>query len=142
GFTERQWEDLRRSGTSHLVAISGMHVGLVAGLVFLAARRVWLRLPAPAAHYDLEAAAAFGLAAAIGYAALAGFAVPTQRAAIMTAVALIIVVGRRTVGVTNGLAAAAIAVTAFDPFAVLGASFWMSFGAVALLLWLALRREV
>ncbi|MBN1239017.1 MAG: DNA internalization-related competence protein ComEC/Rec2 [Gammaproteobacteria bacterium] len=139
GFTEQQWEALRRSGTSHLVAISGMHVGLVAGFVFFAARRLWLRLPAPAVHYDLEAAAALSLAAAIGYAALAGFAVPTQRAVVMTAVALGIVAARRRVGAANGIAAAAVAVTALDPFAVLGASFWMSFGAVALLVWLALR---
>jgi competence protein ComEC len=140
GFTEAEWTDLRRSGTSHLVAISGMHVGLIATLVFFAARRLWLRLPVRASHYDLEAAAALGVLAAVGYAALAGFAVPTQRAVVMIAVALGIVASRRTVGAGNGIAAAVIAVTAWDPFAVLSASFWMSFGAVALLLWLALGR--
>src|SRR5690606_26669727 len=71
-----------------------------------------------------------------------GFAVAPQRAAIMLLVALGVAVGRRTVGSSNGLAAALLAVVAADPFAVLSASFWLSFGAVALLLALASRRDV
>lgn len=141
GFTDEQWADLRRSGTSHLVAISGMHVGLIAALVFFVARRLWLRLPASVAHRDLEVAAALAIVAAAGYAALAGFAVPTQRAVVMIVVALGVVVARRTIGAANGIAVAVLAVTALDPFAVLSASFWMSFGAVGLLLWLALGRS-
>ena len=142
GFTDEHWDDLRRSGTSHLVAISGMHVGLVAMLVFVGARRLWLRLPGRIVHYDLEAAAAASALAAIGYAALAGFAVPTQRAVVMVIVALGVAAGRRAVGTANGLAAALLAVMVWDPFAVLAASFWLSFAAVALLCALALRRDV
>ena len=141
-FTEAHWADLRRTGTSHLVAISGLHVGLVATLVLAAVRRLWLYLPPPFVHRDLEAAAAAAALAAVGYAALAGFAVPTQRSAVMVLVALGVVVGRRAIGWGNGLAAALLVVIAFDPFAVLSASFWLSFGAVALLLALASRRDV
>src|SRR5690606_15477487 len=139
-FTEAHWADLRRTGTSHLVAISGLHVGLVATLVLAAVRRLWLYLPPPFVHRDLEAAAAAAALAAVGYAALAGFAVPTQRSAVMVLVALGVVVGRRAIGWGNGLAAALLVVIAFDPFAVLSASFWLSVGAVALLLALASRR--
>src|SRR5690606_18147851 len=142
GFTETHWADLRRTGTSHLVAISGLHVGLVATLAFVTVRRLWLRLPAAVAHRDLEAAAAVAALAGVGYAALAGFGVPTQRAAVMILVALGVAVGRRTVGFGHGLAAALLAVIAVDPFAVLSASFWLSFGAVALLAALASRRDV
>ena len=142
GFTEAHWTDLRRTGTSHLVAISGLHVGLVATLAFAAVRRLWLYLPPPFVHRDLEAAAAAATLAAVGYAALAGFAVPTQRAAVMVLVALGVVVGRRAIGWGNGLAAALLVVIAIDPFAVLSASFWLSFGAVTLLLALASRCDV
>ncbi len=142
GFTDAEWSSLQRSGTSHLVAISGMHVGLVATLVFLAVRWLWLRLPGAAHVYDLEAAAAASAAAALGYAALAGFGVPTQRAVIMVTIALALLVSRRSVAAGNALAAAALAVLCRDPFAAASASFWMSFGAVALLLVLAGRRTL
>lgn len=142
GFDAAQWSDLQRSGTSHLVAISGLHVGLVAALVFAAVRLAWLRLPGALALYDLEAAAAASAAAAFGYAALAGFGLPTQRALLMLAVALTVLVARREVGASNGLAIAALVVLARDPFAAASASFWMSFGAVALLLALGAGREI
>jgi len=73
-------------------------------------------------------------------AALAGFAVPTQRAVVMISIALGAVVSRRAIHPASGLAAALLAVLAWDPFAVLAASFWLSFAAVALLLLLALGR--
>jgi competence protein ComEC len=132
-FTEQHWTDLRRTGTSHLVAISGMHVGLIATLAFMLARRLWLRLPAAVATYDLEAAGVAGAAGAIGYAALAGFAIPTQRAVLMIAVALAMLLSRRSASASNGLAAALLAVLVWDPTAPLAASFWLSFIAVGLL---------
>lgn len=141
GFSDAHWEDLRRTGTSHLVAISGLHVGLVAMFVLVVVRNAWLRLPQRIAHVDLEVAAGSAAAAAVVYAALAGFAVPTQRAVVMIVVGLAITVGRRSGAWAQGLAAAALIVLAWDPFAVLAASFWLSFGAVALLLALATRRE-
>ncbi|HVJ28733.1 MAG TPA: ComEC/Rec2 family competence protein, partial [Gammaproteobacteria bacterium] len=56
-FTEQHWADFRRTGTSHLVAVSGMHVALLGIVVFALVRWMWLRLPAPLASYDLEVAA-------------------------------------------------------------------------------------
>jgi len=141
GFSDAHWESLRRTGTSHLVAISGLHVGLVAMLVLVVVRRAWLRLPQRIAHVDLEAAAAAAAVAAVLYAALAGFAVPTLRAVLMILVGLAVAVTRRSGAWGQGLAAAALIVLALDPFAVLSVSFWLSFGAVALLLAMATRRE-
>jgi competence protein ComEC len=137
GFTDRHWSDLRRTGTSHLVAISGMHVGMIAALLFGLMRWLWIRLPGRAANYDLEVAAACAVVAAFCYAALAGFAVPTQRALVMIVVALGVVVSRVAVGPFNGLAVAVLAVLIRDPLSPLSASFWMSFFAVMLLLMMA-----
>ncbi|HEX5421525.1 MAG TPA: DNA internalization-related competence protein ComEC/Rec2, partial [Gammaproteobacteria bacterium] len=100
------------------------------------------RLPGAFAMYDLEAAALASAVGAFLYTALAGFGVPAQRSLVMLAVALAVLMARRDVGAANGLAFAALAVLIRDPFAPTSASFWLSFGAVALLLLIATRREV
>ncbi len=135
GVSRADWTVLRRTGTSHLLAISGLHIGLVVGLVFLLVRRLWgfawrlpLWLPAP------SAGALAGLAAGTAYAALAGFSVPTQRALVMTAVLLGALLAGRTVRPSRSFALALLAVLLYDPLAVLDAGFWLSFGAVALIL--------
>jgi competence protein ComEC len=140
-LTPEQWEVFSRTGTSHLIAISGLHVGLVAGAVFLAvrwgwARSAWLarRLAAP------RAAAGAALAAAAGYAALAGFSISTQRALAMLAVLLVATMAGRTLRPASGLALALLAVLLLDPSSVLSYGFWLSFGAVAVLLYALGRR--
>lgn len=135
GIDGDEWAVLRRSGTAHLMAISGLHVGLVAVLAYGLGGFLWRRsaglcrrLPAP------RAAAVAAVAGACGYAMLAGFALPTQRAFIMVlALAGGALVGRRW-PVSSRLAVAAVAVLLLDPFAVLGPGFWLSFGAVTLIL--------
>ena len=141
-FTEQHWADFRRTGTSHLVAVSGMHVALLGLVVFAVLRWAWLRLPAPFGSYDLEAAAAASVLATFYYAALTGFAVPAQRSLVMIAVALAALVARRAVSPVQLLAATLLAVLVFDPFAPLAASFWLSFVAVAVLLALAAPRPL
>lgn len=141
-FTEQHWADFRRTGTSHLVAVSGMHVALLGLVVFALLRFVWLRLPAPLASYDLEVAAGASVLATFYYAALTGFAVPAQRSLVMIAVALAVLVARRAVSPMQLLAATLLAVLVFDPFAPLAASFWLSFVAVAVLLALAVPRPL
>jgi competence protein ComEC len=141
-FTEQHWADFRRTGTSHLVAVSGMHVALIGVLVFLLLRTVWTRLPQPFASYDLEGASAASALCTAYYAALTGLAVPAQRSLLMVVVALALLVSRRSVGSFQGLAATLLAVLVWDPFAPLSASFWLSYGAVAILLALAAPRRV
>jgi competence protein ComEC len=140
-FTDLHWTDLRRTGTSHLVSISGLHVALIAALVYGLVRGVSLRLPVVARH-AAGAGASLGAGAAFVYTALAGFAVPTQRALVMVLVALAIVASRRLTGSFNGIAAALLIVLAVDPLATLTVSFWLSFVAVGLLLLLASRHTL
>jgi competence protein ComEC len=136
GLDERDWEVLRATGIAHLIAISGLHVGLVAGfgaLLMAGLYRLWpgagLRLPLP------QAAAFAALAFAGGYTALAGFALPTVRTLLMIAAALLAVLLRRPARTWHSLALALLAVLAVDPLSVLGAGFWLSFLGVAWLLW-------
>jgi competence protein ComEC len=131
-----QWQVLTRTGTGHLIAISGMNIGLVAGLVFFLARWLWslpgvtvLLVPAP-----LVAAGA-ALLAALSYAALAGFAIPTQRALVMLVVVLGGVFLRRRTSPSVLLAIGLLTVLLVDPLAVMSPGFWLSFAAVAVILY-------
>ena len=132
-FTDDHWAAFRRTGPSHLVAISGLHVGIVSGLLFFAARWLWLRGPTVLAVYDLEVAALVSFMGAFFYTALAGFSIPTQRALIMLLVGLLALTSRRVTTMAAGLSAAVLFVLLWDPLAPLSASFWLSFAAVALL---------
>lgn len=133
---QSRWQTLLDTGTNHLIAISGLHIGLIAGLVLLLMRRLWSWLPGLALRLAApRAGALFALLAAFAYAALAGFAVPTQRALLMLAVALGGVLLGRQVRPSQSLAAALLAVLVYDPLAVLDAGFWLSFAAVAVILY-------
>ena len=136
-----QWQVFRETGTAHLMAISGLHIGLMAGLVFLLTRwvfslgyRACLWMPAQ------RIAAAAGLAAGIAYAAMAGFSLPTQRAVLMLAVMMWCLNRSRATGFSVALCAALAAVVVLDPFSVLGVSLWLSFAAVAVLAFGTLHR--
>ena len=134
-ISDAHWTVLRATGTSHLVAISGLHIGLIAGVLFFLARWLALRVAPGWSAHRLAAAAAF--VGAAGYAALAGLALPTQRALVMVAVALAVMALRRDVAPSRTLAFAAIAVLFWDPASVIAPGFWLSFGAVAWLLYIA-----
>ena len=141
GLTPAQWEVFSRTGTSHLIAISGLHVGLVAGAVFLALRWSWSRFPRLTRRLAApRAAAGAALLAAAGYAALAGFSISTQRALAMLAVVLVATMLGRTLRPWSGLALALLAVLLLDPASVLSYGFWLSFAAVAMLLYALGRR--
>ena len=98
-------------------SISGLHAGLVAGLVFFFGRWAALRMPVSAASRNAELAAGASLLAAALYAALAGFTVPTQRALIMLVVAQLALVNRRSVDMSSGLSTAVLLVLTWDPAA-------------------------
>jgi len=134
-LTSEQWRALARSGTSHLMAISGLHVGIfaiVAGGLVSRVQRWRQRRGAQGAARDAGVIA--GSLAALGYAALAGGNVPAQRTVIMIAIVAMALVGRRRVGSADVLAAGAIAVLALEPLAPLAPGFWLSFAAVAAIL--------
>lgn len=135
-LSDSDWETLRANGLTHLIAISGFHVGLVAGFFALIVRGVWWLWPGLARRWPAPMAAAVAaVAGAAMYAAVAGFALPTLRTVLMIAVVAAARAWRRPTGASQALALAAIAVTLMDPLAVTGAGFWLSFLGVAWLLW-------
>ncbi|MEM7251466.1 MAG: DNA internalization-related competence protein ComEC/Rec2 [Pseudomonadota bacterium] len=132
------WRVFQRSGTAHLLAISGLHVGLLAGFAYWVARLGWPLVPILGRHWCApQPAAVAAMCAALGYAALAGFAVPTQRALIMVIVAMGAVLIHRQLARTQALALAAFAILVLEPANVLSLGFWFSFLAVGILLWCA-----
>jgi competence protein ComEC len=129
-------ENLRATGTAHLLAISGLHVSLVAGFgaVLGGLLASWrpLRWIGPDRRRN---ALVFGLAAAALYAGLTGFALPAQRALLMLIVGLGAVLLRRAIAPGRALLVALGTVLLFDPLAPLAVGFWLSFAAVAVLIW-------
>lgn len=134
GIAQRDRDALVLTGTAHLLAISGLHIGLAAGGGMLVTRLLAWCLPvwlAPGRLYLL--AAAGGLLTASAYAALAGFGVPTVRSLLMLLVTVGALVTQRTVHPLRAWLLAMAGVLLVDPFAPLGAGFWFSFMAVAAL---------
>lgn len=128
-------ERLRQTGTAHLLAISGLHIGMVAGLAGLLAGLLGAPLGLLTSRLDRRRAGMLGgLAVALGYAGLAGFALPTQRALVMLGVLAAALVWRRAVAPGHALLLALVAVLAFDPLSPLSVGFWLSFSAVAVLI--------
>jgi len=140
-ITTSEWDILTRTGTIHLVAISGLHIGLVAGFIFfiirfLVSRNKFLMRKAPA---QFPAAVGAVLAAFI-YALLAGFTIPTQRAFLMVCVFMMALLQRRAIRSSNILALSLLVMLVVDPMSVLDVGFWLSFGAVAIILFAAVGR--
>ncbi|MCE2946455.1 MAG: DNA internalization-related competence protein ComEC/Rec2 [Betaproteobacteria bacterium] len=130
-----QWEMFTRTGINHLMSISGLHVTMVAALAFWLAQAGWRRSPALCGRLPARRAAVLaGLAAAFGYALLAGFSVPTRRTVFMLAVVAAALWRARRIRAAGVLGGALVLVTVLDPWAVLATGFWLSFGAVALLM--------
>ncbi len=134
------WLSYARTGTSHLMAISGLHFGLAAGaavivcwcLASLFARRANLR--------DLSLFVA--VPAAYAYALLAGMAIPAQRAAVMATLAVSAVLVRRPMSASRQLSLACLAAVALNPAFVFAPGFKLSFAAVAILFWYATQLRV
>lgn len=130
-----QWTVFTRTGVNHLMSISGLHVTMIAGLVYAFVFGLWRRIAALALRLPAQRAAALaGLFAALAYAALAGFAVPAQRTVYMLAVVAAALWVGRTTAASSVLGLALLVVVVIDPWAVLAPGFWLSFGAVALIM--------
>ncbi|MFA6037029.1 MAG: DNA internalization-related competence protein ComEC/Rec2 [Legionellales bacterium] len=140
-MTDEQWELLQKTGTSHLLAISGLHIGLVSGLLFFLTKKFWSFIPRAPLYVPAPIVASItAMIAAFIYSALAGFAIPTQRALIMIIVFMTCVCIRYQFKNRQVLLLAAFLVIIWDPFSLLSASFWLSFIAVGLLFMLGLQQ--
>ncbi|SDX98735.1 ComEC/Rec2 family competence protein [Citreimonas salinaria] len=127
-------QDLRDTNLAHLLAISGLHMGLLAGFVFGVLRLGLVALPWTRHRAPIKRIAALGaLAAATGYLALSGGNVATERAYVMAAVALLAVVCDRRALSLRSVALAALIVLILRPEALTGPGFQMSFAATTAL---------
>lgn len=143
--SQSDWKIFNRTGIGHLISISGLHItmiaGLFAGLVFGLWRRSFftgaqlpLKLPAQ------KAAALTGAVTALLYVLLAGFGVPAQRTLYMIAVVALALWSGRITSISHVLCVALGAVVLLDPWAVLWPGFWLSFGAMAIILYVTVGR--
>ncbi|PCK10193.1 MAG: DNA internalization-related competence protein ComEC/Rec2 [Alteromonadaceae bacterium] len=138
-ITQAQWTVFSATGTVHLMAISGLHIGLVAALFYWLARwpalviNVYVRARLPWDMLRIVPVLASVFAATI-YATLAGFSIPTLRAWILVLVLNMAVLLKRRTSVFNTLIVAALVILLLDPMAMLQPGFVLSFSAVAILL--------
>ena len=128
------WQVFLRTGTSHLMSISGIHITMLAGLVFGLVGFVWRRNPKLVMRLPTRKAATIaGVIAALLYTLIAGFSVPSQRTFYMLMVFALALWSGRQLVITQVLAIALFVVVLSDPWAVSSPGFWLSFGAVAML---------
>ncbi|TAK80965.1 MAG: DNA internalization-related competence protein ComEC/Rec2 [Betaproteobacteria bacterium] len=134
-----EWQLFSRTGVTHLMSISGLHVTLVSGLFAWLAGFLWRSVPAAALRLPARKAAALAaIVGALGYTLIAGFAVPAQRTFYMVTVVAAALWVRRMSSPARTLALALGAVVLADPWAPLAPGFWLSFGAVALIFYVAI----
>lgn len=136
-----QWQVFTRTGVNHLMSISGLHITMLASLGFAVTYWLWRRstrltllLPAR------KAAALTAVLVALAYALLSGFAVPAQRTVYMVAAVAVALWLNRNFSPGQILAIALLGVLLPDPWAVLSPGFWLSFTAVALILYVTAYR--
>jgi competence protein ComEC len=131
-----QWTVFRQTGVTHLMSISGLHITLFSSLVYALAQALWRRVPGLALRLPArKAGALLGFAAAAAYTVLSGFGLPAQRTLYMLAGAALMALLDRGGSPSRLLAAALAGVVLLDPWAAFAPGFWLSFGAVAALLW-------
>jgi len=136
GLDDHDWQVLRATGLTHLIAISGFHVGLVAGFGAGLGRLLYAMFPALGRRWPRPQGSAFvALLLAGAYTALAGFALPTVRTLLMIAAVVLARLARRPQTLAQSLALAAVGVLVADPASVLAPGFWLSFLGVAWLAW-------
>ena len=140
-ISAEQWQRYAVTGTSHLMAISGLHVGLAAMGSYLLARGLsglcWRR-GSYRNHHVL--ATMIALLAALAYVQISGLALPARRAGLMLCLAGLFVLGRRRPDSRTIVSVTCIAIVVADPLATMSPGFALSFAAVVTLLWLAGRK--
>jgi competence protein ComEC len=138
-LTAEQWQKYARTGTSHLMAISGLHVGMAAaGGYYLVALSIGVLRLRQNQHFVATIAA---VCVAASYALLSGFAVPAQRASLMIAMVAVSILCRRQIRPFTTIATAAALIALVSPLAPMAPGFKLSFSAVLILIWLAQRYQ-
>lgn len=129
------WEDIRSAGLAHVISISGMHIGMIAGVLFFFSRGGMALFPRFALYHPIKKyAALIAMAGAIAYALMVGLSVPTLRAVIMTGMVMTAIMLDRSPFSMRIVAVSAMIILVTTPEAIFNPGFQMSFGAVAALI--------
>jgi len=137
-ISREEWQLFNRTGVTHLMSISGLHVTLVSGLIAWLVAAVWRRAPALALRLATrKAAAVAAIVGALGYTLIAGYGVPAQRTFWMVGVVAIALWFGRVSSPWRTLSLALAAIVLMDPWAPLSPGLWLSFGAVLLIFYSA-----
>ena len=135
GIPEETLEDFRNSGLAHLLSISGLHVGIAAGILFYVVRAMLATVPYIALRWPIKKIAAlFGILSALAYTMLVGAPLPTVRSVLMTGLVMGAIMLDRDPLSMRLVAFAGLVTIALDPEGMLGPSFQMSFAAVVALI--------
>ena len=138
-FDDEDKKLFMESGTSHLMVISGLHIGLLGLVAFFVARIIWSFFPSLCRKLPAQyIAVIFSIIAALMYSLLAGFSIPTQRAVIMVAVVGVLWLFRRRAPIAKSLCLALIIILILDFSAIYSASLWLSFSAVMFLVFVSI----
>ncbi len=130
---------LQSSGTAHLLAISGLHIGMVALLFYGAGRCAWRLGLYRTGLNRSQTASVLAIGAALGYAALAGFSLPTVRALTMFSLLLLALLCKSRINLLQSISLAVGLILIVDPRAVGSASFWLSTGALTVIAFMQFR---
>lgn len=141
GISPADWQVFTRTGVNHLMSISGLHITMLAGMIFGLVYWLWRRSPRLTLWLPARKVAAMaGLFAALFYTLVSGYEVPAQRTLYMLATVSAMLMFSRNVSPSQLLSAALMVVLLADPWAVLAPGFWLSFGAVALIFYVTANR--
>ncbi|MCB5195824.1 DNA internalization-related competence protein ComEC/Rec2 [Deefgea salmonis] len=141
GIPKPQWQRFALTGITHLISISGLHITMLAAMGMALVRYGWRRSAYLTQRLAAQRAALIaGVLIALIYSVLAGMSVPTQRTVLMLLVGAVCMWRARPMAISAIWATALAVVVLFDPFAVLSVGFWLSFLAVAYLLWVGANR--
>lgn len=136
GIPAKNWEVLRNTGTNHLMAIAGLHLGFVASLVYIITVKTWKRIPKLTLYRPAQEIGMFAaVLATILYSALAGFSIPTQRASFMMIHFSVCVLMRKKIVPWFSFSIGLVGVLIINPLSTLTESFWLSFCAVAFIIY-------
>ncbi|NRA56111.1 MAG: DNA internalization-related competence protein ComEC/Rec2 [Gammaproteobacteria bacterium] len=134
GFSRPDWQLLTATGTSHLFAISGLHLAIVFGLSFSLMRLALSWSRALTYHQRLVVMTISALLVAFCYSYLAGFSLPTVRALVMLSVLSVVGLLGQRMSLVQLFIYSLATILVFDPLSVLALGFWLSFGAVFFLM--------
>ncbi|MED7789108.1 ComEC/Rec2 family competence protein [Francisella sp. 19X1-34] len=134
-FTKSEQTLLVNSGTSHLMVISGLHIGLLAFIAFLIFRGIWSFSPKLCRKLPAQYVGTIcSIIVAFSYSLLAGFSLPTQRAVIMLLIVVVLWLLKKRVSITQSLFIAFVIIMLLDFKSIYSTSLWLSFSAVSILI--------